>query len=137
MGSHMGLHNWIQNTLGETVNGLIQFVLTSVVLMFPGRRFFAIGIPALLRRAPEMNSLVALGSLAAWGYSTVVVFAGNLLPENSRHLYFEAAAVIVTLILLGRYLEARAKGRTGAAVQHLIGLQVKTARRLTLDNTTK
>ena len=137
MGSHMGLHNWIQNTLGETVNGLIQFVLTSVVLMFPGRRFFAIGIPALLRRAPEMNSLVALGSLAAWGYSTVVVFAGNLLPENSRHLYFEAAAVIVTLILLGRYLEARAKGRTGAAVQHLIGLQVKTARRLTLDGSTE
>jgi len=133
----MGLHNWIQNTLGETVNGLIQFVLTSVVLMFPGRRFFAIGIPALLRRAPEMNSLVALGSLAAWGYSTVVVFAGNLLPENSRHLYFEAAAVIVTLILLGRYLEARAKGRTGAAVQHLIGLQVKTARRLTLDGSTE
>merc|ERR1712000_757607 len=83
------------------------------------------------------NSLVALGSLAAWGYSTVVVFAGNLLPENSRHLYFEAAAVIVTLILLGRYLEARAKGRTGAAVQHLIGLQVKTARRLTLDGSTE
>ena len=137
MGSHMGLHNWIQNALGETVNGLIQFVLTSVVLMFPGRRFFAIGIPALLRRAPEMNSLVALGSLAAWGYSTVVVFAGNLLPENSRHLYFEAAAVIVTLILLGRYLEARAIGRTGAAVQHLIGLQVKTARRLTLDGSTE
>ena len=133
----MGLHNWIQNALGETVNGLIQFVLTSVVLMFPGRRFFAIGIPALLRRAPEMNSLVALGSLAAWGYSTVVVFAGNLLPENSRHLYFEAAAVIVTLILLGRYLEARAIGRTGAAVQHLIGLQVKTARRLTLDGSTE
>ena len=137
MGSHMGLHNWIQNTLGDTVNGLIQFVLTSVVLMFPGRRFFAIGIPALLRRAPEMNSLVALGSLAAWGYSTLVVFAGNLLPENSRHLYFEAAAVIVTLILLGRYLEARAKGRTGAAVQHLIGLQVKTARRLTADGSTE
>ncbi len=136
MGSHMGLHNWIHNTLGDSLNGLIQFVLTSLVLIFPGRRFFAIGIPALMRRAPEMNSLVALGSLAAWGYSTLVVFAGGLLPENSRHLYFEAAAVIVTLILLGRFLEARAKGRTGAAVQHLMGLQVKTARRLNADGST-
>jgi len=133
----MGLHDWIHNTLGDTANGLIQFVLTSVVLAFPGRRFFAIGIPALLCRAPEMNSLVALGSLAAWGYSGITVFAGFILPENSRHLYFEAAAVIVTLILLGRYLEARAKGRTGAAVQHLIGLQVKTARRLNADGSTE
>ncbi len=133
MGSHMAPGNGIHKTLGDTANGLIQFVLTTLVLAFPGRRFFTTGVPALLRRAPEMNSLVALGSLAAWGYSTLAVFAGELLPQQSRHLYFEAAAVIVTLILLGRYLEARAKGRTGAAVQHLIGLQVKTARRLRAD----
>ena len=137
MGSHMGLGNWVHNTLGDRANGVLQFVLTTVVLAFPGRRFLTIGIPALIRRAPEMNSLVALGSLAAWGYSTLAVFGGSLLPEGSRHLYFEAAAVIVTLILLGRYLEARAKGRTGAAVQHLIGLQVKTARRITADGDTE
>jgi Cu+-exporting ATPase len=75
-----------------------------------------------------MNSLVALGSLSAWGFSLVATFAGQWLPQGTRHVYFEAAAVIVTLILLGRLLEARAKGRTGEAIQHLLGLQVKTAR---------
>lgn len=133
MGSHLGLHDWIHNTLGETVNALIQFVLTTAVLAGPGRRFLLVGVPALLRRTPDMNSLVVLGSLAAWGYSTLAAFGGELLPEGTRYLYFEAAAVIVTLILLGRLLEARAKGRTGAAVQRLIGLQVKTARRVVGD----
>ncbi|SFA42164.1 ATPase, P-type (transporting), HAD superfamily, subfamily IC [Paracoccus halophilus] len=80
-----------------------------------GRVFFRAGIPALLRRAPEMNSLVALGAGAAWLYSTVATFAPGLLPADSLHVYYEAAAVIVTLILLGRWLEARAKGQAGDA----------------------
>jgi Cu+-exporting ATPase len=74
-----------------------------------------------------MNSLVVLGAGAAWTYSTVALFAPALLPVGSRAVYFEAAAVIVTLILLGRWLEARAKGQTGAAIRRLVGLRPDTA----------
>src|SRR5262249_21764811 len=104
------------------------FVLTTVVLFGPGLRFFVKGVPALWRLAPDMNSLVVLGTGAAYAYSTIVTFLPPLLPVESRFTYFESAAVIVTLILAGRYLEARAKGRTGAAVARLVGLQAKSAR---------
>ena len=129
MGSHMipALHLWIMNTLGMGLNWSIQFVLTTIVLAWPGRQFYLKGFPALFKGAPDMNSLVALGSSAAWGFSTVALFAPSLLPDGTRVVYFEAAAVIVTLILLGRFLEARAKGRTGQAIAKLVGLKAKTA----------
>lgn len=129
MGSHLipALHNWIMNSLGMGVNWGIQFGLTTVVLAWPGRQFYLKGFPALFKGAPDMNSLVALGSSAAWGFSTVALFAPSLLPDGTRVVYFEAAAVIVTLILLGRFLEARAKGRTGQAIRKLVGLRAKTA----------
>lgn len=135
MGEHMGLGSWIANNLGHFYNGLIQFAFTTAILFGPGWRFIKVGIPALLRRAPDINSLVALGSGAAWLFSSVVTFAGDIMPEASRHYYFEAAAVIITLILFGRLLEARAKGRTGEAVQRLLSLQSKTARLLIGDKT--
>ncbi len=75
-----------------------------------------------------MNALVAIGTGAAYLYSLVTTFAPGLLPVDARHVYYEAATVIVSLILLGRLLEARAKGRTGAAIRKLAGLQAKTAR---------
>lgn len=75
-----------------------------------------------------MNSLVAVGTGAAYLYSVVATFVPSVLPDTLRTVYFEAAAVIVVLILLGRFLEARAKGRTGAAIQKLLGLQARTAR---------
>ncbi|WP_417614019.1 heavy metal translocating P-type ATPase [Oceanisphaera sp.] len=130
MGAHIipGMAQWIQATLGQSLNWGIQFVLTTLVLLGPGRRFLRLGIPALLRATPDMNSLVALGSVSAWGFSVVVLFAGHILPAGTQHVYFEAAAVIITLILLGRFLEARAKGRTGEAIQRLLSLQVNTAR---------
>ncbi|MEL7153490.1 MAG: heavy metal translocating P-type ATPase [Pseudomonadota bacterium] len=130
MGGHLipAFHHWMHGTFGTTSLWTLQFLLTTLVLIWPGRSFFTIGIPALLRGAPEMNSLVALGTSAAWGYSTVALFAPALLPEGTRAVYFEAAAVIVTLILLGRWLEARARGQTGVAIKRLIGLQPKTAR---------
>ena len=74
-----------------------------------------------------MNSLVVLGTSAAWGYSVVATFFAGLLPAGTVNVYYEAAAVIVTLILLGRYLEARAKGKTSQAIKHLVGLQPKVA----------
>ena len=130
MGSHFvpAIHHAIQGSLGPFYAKLIQFVLATIVLFGPGRVFFRIGLPALLRGAPEMNSLVALGTGAAWSYSVVATFAPGLMPEGTANVYFEPAAVIVTLILLGRLLEARAKGRTGAAIERLLGLQAKSAR---------
>ena len=130
MGAHMipGLHHLIEDTIGMQTNWLIQFVLTSLVLAIPGLRFYVHGFPALLRGAPDMNSLVAVGTGAAYAYSMVATFAPGLLPAGTVNVYYEAAAVIVTLILVGRYLEARAKGRSSQAIQRLLGLQVRTAR---------
>jgi Cu+-exporting ATPase len=105
-----------------------QLALATLVLFGPGWRFHRIGWPALLRGGPEMNSLVALGTLAAWGYSTVVTLVPSLVPEGQRHMYFEASAVIVALVLLGRWLEARSRGRASVAIRRLLDLQPPTAR---------
>ncbi|MDV7142969.1 heavy metal translocating P-type ATPase [Tropicimonas sp. TH_r6] len=129
MGGHLipGFHVFIGNTIGHQTSWVIQFILTSLVLFGPGRRFYQKGFPALLRGAPDMNSLVAIGTSAAYGYSVIATFLPSLLPAETRAVYFEAAAVIVVLILLGRWLEARAKGRTGQAIRKLVGLQAKSA----------
>ena len=74
-----------------------------------------------------MNSLVAVGTLAAYLFSIVATFFPNTLPSGTVNVYYEAAAVIVALILLGRFLEAKAKGRTSEAIQRLVSLQAKTA----------
>ncbi|MBL9059719.1 MAG: copper-translocating P-type ATPase, partial [Mangrovicoccus sp.] len=130
MGGHLlpGLHHLIAGTIGMQASWLIQAALTTAVLAGPGRRFYLKGLPALLRGAPDMNSLVAVGTLAAWAFSLVATFAPGLLPAGTVHVYFEAAAVIVTLILLGRFLEARAKGRTSEAIRRLVRLQPAVAR---------
>jgi heavy metal translocating P-type ATPase len=130
MGAHLvpAIHDAIEGSLGVFGAQLIQFVFTTIVLFGPGLGFFRVGLPALLRGAPEMNTLVALGTGAAWTYSVVATFAPGLMPVGTANIYYEPAAVIVTLILLGRWLEARAKGRTGAAIERLLGLQPKSAR---------
>jgi Au+-exporting ATPase len=130
MGSHLipAIHHLVADTIGLQMSWYIQFVLATLTLFGPGLRFFKKGIPALLRAAPDMNSLVVLGTSAAWGYSVIATFASGLLPAGTANVYYEAAAVIVTLILLGRFFEARAKGRTSQAIKRLVGLQAKTAR---------
>jgi len=130
MGSHFipAIHGWVMNSLGMQTSRVVQFVLTTLILLGPGLRFLRKGLPALGRRAPDMNSLVAVGTLAAYSYSTLATFAPRLLPQGTVNVYFEAAAVIVTLILLGRTLEARAKGRTSEAIKRLLHLQPPTAR---------
>jgi heavy metal translocating P-type ATPase len=125
---YMPFHMWVMSVVSMDLLYIAFFIATTVVLFIPGWRFFKIGIPALLRGAPEMNSLVALGAGAAYLYSVVVTFAPQLVPAETRYVYYEAAAVIVTLILVGRWLEAIAKGRTGEAVQRLVREQAKTAR---------
>ncbi|MCU0830650.1 MAG: heavy metal translocating P-type ATPase [Rhizobiaceae bacterium] len=129
MGAHAytPFHLWVINEIGMFESWRIQFVLATIVLFGPGLRFFKKGIPALLRGAPDMNSLVAVGAFAAWAYSTRNAWFPELIVGDNWFVYFEAAAVIVTLVLTGRYFEARAKGRTGEAVRALAGLQVKTA----------
>ncbi|MEC9199342.1 MAG: heavy metal translocating P-type ATPase [Pseudomonadota bacterium] len=135
MGGHMipALHMLIGQTIGHYTSWMIQFVLVSAVLVGPGRRFYVKGLRALVKGAPDMNSLVAVGTGAAYLYSVVALFLPHLLPDQVRAVYFEAAATIVVLILLGRYMEARAKGRTGAAIRRLVGLQVREARVLRND----
>jgi len=130
MGAHLvpAFHHAIARSIGTQNSWYVQFVLSSIVLFGPGLRFFKKGIPALLRGAPDMNSLVAVGTSAAYAYSVVATFASGLLPAGTVNVYYEAAAVIVALILLGRYMEARAKGNTSEAIKRLLGLQAKTAR---------
>ncbi|EDU8784094.1 gold/copper-translocating P-type ATPase GolT [Salmonella enterica subsp. enterica] len=129
MGSHLipGMHEWVIKTIGLQQSWYWQFALTLLVLTIPGRRFYLKGFPALARLAPDMNSLVAVGTAAAFGYSLVATFTPDLLPEGTVNVYYEAAAVIVALILLGRFLEARAKGRTSEAIKRLVGLQARVA----------
>ena len=129
MGGHIypPIHAFVHGLIGMDQWALMSFLLISAVMIWPGRAFYTIGLRALLKGAPEMNSLVALGTLAAWGYSTCVVFAPDLLPSDQHFLYFEAAGVIITLILFGRFMESRAKGQAGAAIERLIGLQPQTA----------
>ncbi len=129
MGSHLipGMHEWVIKTIGLQQSWYWQFALTLLVLTIPGRRFYLKGFPALARLAPDMNSLVAVGTSAAFGYSLVATFTPDLLPEGTVNVYYEAAAVIVALILLGRFLEARAKGRTSEAIKRLVGLQARVA----------
>jgi len=129
MGSHLipGMHHLIAQTIGIQNSWYLQFILTTLVLVIPGRRFYIHGLPALLRLAPDMNSLVAVGTLAAYLFSIVATFIPRILPAGTVNVYYEAAAVIVALILLGRFLEAKAKGRTSEAIQRLVSLQAKVA----------
>ncbi|UWQ36516.1 heavy metal translocating P-type ATPase [Leisingera aquaemixtae] len=129
MGGHIipALHHWVAANIGMQNSYLLQFALATLVLAGPGRQFYTKGFPALFRGAPDMNALVALGTSAAYGFSVISTFAPGLLPAGTANVYYEAAAVIVVLILTGRFLEARAKGRTGAAIRKLAGLQPKTA----------
>jgi len=123
-----GAHPWLATTLGEQPWRLASFALAALVLFGPGLRFYRKGVPNLLRRTPDMNSLVVLGASAAFAYSAVATFAPGLMPAGADQVYYEAAAVIVTLILLGRLFEAQAKGRTSEAIRRLMTLQAKTAR---------
>lgn len=114
--------------VSETVSGWGQLLLATPVLFWAGRRFLSSGWAELRHLAPGMNSLVMIGASAAYLYSLAALTLPDLFPEGTAHLYFEASAVIVTLILLGRYLEALAKGRTSEAIRRLVRLQPKTAR---------
>ncbi len=125
MGGHLwpAWHHLIERMLGSSLNNAIQAVLTTAVMFGPGRQFFTAGVPSLLRGAPNMNSLVALGAGLAWALSLVLISFKALNPMANGAVFFEAATVMVTLILVGRYLEARARIQTGDAISQLLALQ--------------
>ncbi len=116
---------WVPSVL---LNRWMQLALITPVMAYTGWPIHRTGWLTLRHRSADMNSLITLGTIAAFGYSLVVTLAPSLLPTDVREVYFEAVGVIITLILLGRLLEVRAKAGTGEAIRQLIGLQAKTAR---------
>ncbi|TKZ35803.1 heavy metal translocating P-type ATPase [Brachyspira catarrhinii] len=107
----------------------IVAIILCVPVMISGYKFYTLGFPALFRGSPNMDSLVAIGTTASFVYSvysSILSFIG--LNPHGDNLYYESAAVIITLVQFGKYLEARSKGKTGEAIKKLMGLQPKTAR---------
>ena len=119
---------WIEAVLPGHALYLVMFGLATIVQFGPGLDFYVKGWKGAIRRDPDMNTLVMLGTTAAYGYSVVATFVPELLPAGTVHVYYEASTGIITLVLVGKYLEAIAKGRTSAALRHLLKLQPRTAR---------
>jgi Cu+-exporting ATPase len=134
MGSHIpifGLHNLVR----ATTSSWIQFLLATPVVLWAGWPFFQRGWASVAERRLNMFSLIALGTGTAYIYSLVATLAPNLFPADFRQMgmvpvYFESAAVITVLVLLGQVLELRARAKTGGAIRALLNLAPKTARRI-------
>ncbi|HCA74929.1 MAG TPA: heavy metal translocating P-type ATPase, partial [Bifidobacterium sp.] len=105
----------------------MQLVLTLPIMGYAALPIFRSGFAAIAHRSPEMNALVSLGTVFAFAYSCVVVFAPGILPENAREPYFESVGVVITLMLVGQLLEARARIGTGEAMRALAGLRPRGA----------
>jgi len=117
----------VQTPQDQIIWGVVG-LLTLMILLFPGRHFFSGAWNALKHGSANMDSLIALGTGAAWLFSTAVVVFPEVLPEGSRHLYYEASAMIIGLVNFGLAMEIRARGKTSEAVERLLNLQPKTAR---------
>ncbi len=113
---------------GALLNPWVQLALITPVMFYTGWPVHRTGWLALAHRSADMNSLITIGTTAAYGYSLLVTAAPGLLPAGVREVYFETTGVILTLILLGRLIETRAKAGTGQAIRELLGLQARTAR---------
>jgi Cu+-exporting ATPase len=138
MGGHLtGLHQW----LGQQTSNWLQLVLGTPVVLWSGWPFFVRGAKSLVTRNLNMFTLIAMGTGVAWAYSVVATVAPHLFPTVLRSMdgavsaYFEAAAVITVLVLLGQVLELRARETTSGAIKALLDLAPKTARRIKSDGT--
>jgi len=116
---------WVPSAL---LNHWFQLALITPVMFYTGWPIHRTGWLALAHRSADMNSLITLGTIAAYGYSVAVTLAPSLLPAGVRGVYYETTGVILTLILLGRLIETRAKAGTGQAIRELLGIQARTAR---------
>jgi Cu+-exporting ATPase len=112
------------------VGALLQLMLATPIQFYSGSRFYRGAWATAKHATTDMNTLVALGTTAAYAYSLVATFFPGVfaVPGSAAHVYFDTSAAIIVLILLGRYFESRAKGRTSEAVKKLVGLQPATAR---------
>ncbi len=131
----------IERMVGATVSAWLQLVLASPVVLWGGWSVFVRGRQSVVHRSPNMFTLISLGVAMAFIESVLATVAPQLFPAAFRmqggHVaaYFEASAVVITLMLLGQVLELRARGRTSSAIRGLLGLSPKPARRLRADNT--
>jgi P-type Cu+ transporter len=135
----MGAHLFGLELLAPQTSNLVQFALATPVVLWAGFPFFQRGWASLVSRNLNMFTLIAMGTGVAWLYSTIATFAPDLFPDAFRGhhgevaVYFEAAAVITVLVLLGQILELRAREATGGAIRALLDLAPKTARRIRPD----
>ncbi len=130
--SMLQMTSWFSNVNPLTpaeINKLL-FLASTLVIFISGKRFFAAAWKLVKHFSADMNTLVAVGTGTAYIYSTIAVLFPELLnlPNAAGHIYFDTAVIIITLILMGRLLEARAKSKTSSAIKKLLGLQPKTAR---------
>lgn len=123
-----GMHGKLHSLMHPTYWHLVELSLTTPILFMFGSRFFKSGWSEIRHLTPGMNTLIMLGSGSAYLYSATVLMFPEIFPEGTDHVYFEAAATIVTLILLGKFLESRSKGKTSDAIRKLMQLQPKEAR---------
>ena len=137
MGGHLtGLHMM----LDQQTSNWVQFALATPVVLWAGWPFFVRGWQSLLTRHLNMFTLIAIGTGVAWGYSVIATFLPGIFPaafrqhDGSVAVYFEAAAVITVLVLLGQVLELRARDQTSSAIKALLNLAPKTARRVKADD---
>ena len=124
----MQIHNFFPQLFRWDGFNWLLFVLATPVYFYVGRSYHRGGWKSFFARAPNMDLLISLGTSAAYWFSVIVLFAGLVGIKIESHVYFESAAVIITLIKIGKYLEARAKGQTSEAIKNLMKLQAKTAR---------
>jgi len=115
-------------SLEHHVFWLIVSLATLLVMAYSGSHYFKGAWNGIKHKNTSMDTLVAMGTGVAWLYSTFVVLMPEALPEASRHVYFEAALIVIALVNIGHVLEARARGKTNSAIQKLLSLQAKTAR---------
>jgi Cu+-exporting ATPase len=126
---HAHLIPGLQNMAPATMRALwiLSGVLTLPIMAYVGRRFFTGAWSAFRHRDATMDTLVALGTGSAWIYSTIAVLVPNLFPKGTAHPFYEATAVVITLVMLGQALEARAKGKTSQALRRLMDLRPQKA----------
>ncbi len=129
MGSHLipAVHDLVTRTIGMQGSWYVQFALATLIMAGPGARYYRRGFRSLAHLAPDMDSLVAMGSTAAYLYSAIATFSPSMLPTGTINVYYEAVTAIVSLVLLGKVIEARAKARTSQAIRGLVALQPGTA----------
>lgn len=120
--------------LGGRVTWGVFGAVSLVVMGYSGGHLYKSAWNAFKHHLATMDTLISIGTGAAWIYSMIIVFFPTLVPENAREVYFETALIIIAFVVLGAALEIRARGKTSQAIKHLIGLQPKTAKRILDDD---